>query len=245
MKKIILLIILMLGLSGCSANYDLVYENGNFYESIDIIDKKGTIIEGEIFEDKINNYYNNNYDLVNYKIQPGDMSDEEIVKEYDIYKKSIINKDDIYGINLSFGYNSGMDYQNSSLRYSFFENMLITNEYISAGEIKNIFNIYNNLDEITITFKTDKYVNYSNADYVENGKYIWNFTKSNFMGKNIKIEFSDKDNRDFVEKLKDKTYNVEDSQYDKIINYFFIILGVILLSIIVFVSVKVKNSNKK
>lgn len=245
MKKIITLVLFMFLLSGCTANYELVYENGNFYESLNIVDLKDNVVDGQSFNTLIDNYYNNVTLLVDYKVQPGDMSEEEINREYETYKKTIINDGNNYGLNLKYDYDSSNKYINSAIRYSLFENMNIIGENISAGEIKDIFNNYSNLDKITVTFRTDKYVNYNNADIVEDGKYTWIFTKSNYQNKNIKINISDEDTRDFVEVLKDETHDIEDEEYDNIFKYVFIIIGIVLLIIALFVFVKIKNSNKK
>ena len=55
-------------------------ENGNFYESLDIVSTKDSVVDGQSFNTLIDNYYNNVTLLVDYKVQPGDMSEEEILE---------------------------------------------------------------------------------------------------------------------------------------------------------------------
>jgi len=159
MKKIkyLLLIAFVLVLTGCSADYELTYEDGVFTEDITIYEDKG-LENGEILsvtsiqnnDPKIqiddNNYYEINHSSNNdknilklhYKYDDISFSDSKVIKEC-FQTKTVMDKDKFYSVNLSGD---------------------ITCEY---------------LDKATITLKSDRKVLDSNATEKDekNGIYKW------------------------------------------------------------------------
>lgn len=234
MKKIILLILSILMLSGCTVNYNLVYENETFKENLEVTSQKDKIIDGQVFSSIVDNYYNNVNVLVDYKVQPGDMTDEEILLEYDTYNKTLINREDVYGINLGYDYNEETNYVNSSLVYSLFDKIEITDDYINVSGGKNIFDNYSNLEQIVVSFKTDKKVLEANSDEVKNNTYYWYINKINYDKKTIKINI---DKSVVIEEFNENVNNIT--------RIVFILLGVVLFIGLIFVLIKFKNSNKK
>ena len=93
MKKILILLNCIFLLTGCNAEYRLKYENNTFDESLTLVSHK---------EDSFVNYVNSNYNrnfFINYKLQLGDMSENEYISKYGgIYNKEIINEENNYGI---------------------------------------------------------------------------------------------------------------------------------------------------
>lgn len=234
MKKIILFICFIF-LTGCSAEYNLVYENNKVIESLNVLSLPNDIVDGQIFSNKVDSYYNNINLIVDYKVEPGDMSESEIVAKYPTYKKSLINNDGLYGLKLGYTYELKDDYSNSAIVYQLFNKVVINDNYFQANNIKDVFSNYPELDSINITFKTDKKVANSNADKVENNIYYWNINKDNFEGKSINVKF----NNSLVEE--ENILNANNGW-----NLIYIILGIIgvgiLISIIVIYE-KVRKSN--
>lgn len=237
MKKIILFICFIF-LTGCSAEYNLVYENSKIIESLNVLSFPNDIVDGQLFSDKVEIYYNNINLLVDYKIEPGDMSESEIRSKYPTYNKSLINSDGLYGLNLGYTYKLKDTYSNSFIVYQLFDRFVINDNYFRAHNIKDIFSNYPELDNIKITFRTDKYVESSNADKVENGIYYWDINKDNWKSKDINISFYDEEisNYDSFIKKSNTRWNI--------IYVIFGILGVCVLVSIVVIYEKVKNSNK-
>jgi len=224
----------MLLLSGCTVNYNLTYENEVFSEEVNVIGLKDSVYDGISFSNIIDNYYNNVNLLVDYKIQPGDMSEEEIIKEYETYEKNLINNNTSYGININYEYKKESKFSNSQLVYAIFDNIVVTDSSINVSDGKNIFNNYSNLEEVVITFKTDKKVLECNSDEVKDNIYYWYINKLNYDKKTIKINF-------------DKNIVVEDfnKNVNNITKYTLIVFVFVLIFTSVFILFKFINSNKK
>lgn len=231
MKKIILLVCFIF-LTGCKAEYSIIYEDNNLSESLNVVSS----FNDNNFKSLVNEYYNNSLFIVDYNIETGDMSNDEIINKYSIYNKSIINKDGIYGLKLNYSYNVINDYKKSFIVHSLFDNFIINDNFFKAYDIKDIFLNYNDLEEIVISFKTDKKVESSNADIVENNIYYWNINKNNYKDKVINITFDNSESNEVNKILNNNSENI-----------IYIILGVLGIGILISVLViyeKVKKSNK-
>lgn len=235
MKKVCFLLLSIFFLTGCSANYSLVYENGVLSESLSVTSNKSDVIDGEYYDSLVNNYYNNVNLLVDYTVQPGDMSEEEQLQNYNFYNKSIIDSDGKYGINLFYSYNERNNFKYSFIVHNLYDNVSVTNDYIQVYNVKDIFSNYPYLDSINITFKSDKNVDCINADKVEDGVCFWYINKYNYLNnKSIKVNF-----------VNNSEINILTSNNGWDIIY--IILGIIGISLLVAIIViyeKVKKSNK-
>lgn len=231
MKKIILLVCFIF-LTGCKAEYSIIYEDDNLSESLNVVSS----FNNNNFKSLVNEYYNNSLFIVDYNIETGDMSNDEIINKYSIYNKSIINKDGIYGLKLNYSYNVINDYKKSFIVHSLFDNFIINDNFFKAYDIKDIFLNYNDLEEIVISFKTDKKVESSNADKVENDILYWNINKNNYKDKVINITFDNSESNEVNKILNNNSENI-----------IYIILGVLGIGILISVLViyeKVKKSNK-
>lgn len=227
MKKIFLLFVMLFMLTGCTANYELSYYNDSLEEKLIIPSSNVETSNGYTLNALLEDYFNNMNLLVNYKIQSGDGDDNN----YPHYNKSFST---ISGLNLNYSYSEKEDFNNSSIVYSLFEKVNITDNYIKAREIKNIFNNYELLDEINIVFKTDKNVTSNNADKIVNDEYIWVINKNNYQNKIINITYDNK-----------KKINVFGEKENSILNYILIILGSVLALGVLIVFFKISISNKK
>ena len=202
LKRIIFLIISMIMLSGCSAEYELNFVDAKYNEKFKTI---------------------------------GSINDENYRNEIDVLNdKNVFNNDKGYGVILSYSYNSKDDYLKSSIIYSMFQGFNITDDEIYLYDPLNVFLTYPLLDDITISFKSDKKVYDNNADEVKNNKYYWYLNKDNYKDKNIRISFKKN------EMLSQKNIVISDKSF-KFGMYIFLII--LLIGVLVIFE-KVKKSNK-
>ena len=234
MKKIYFLLISIFLLTGCNAEYNLVYKNNEFNESLKIITLKDDYFDYSLTKSLIDNYYNMSL-LTNYKLQPGDNIIENC-EECEFYSKELIDENNNYGININYNYKELNDLKNSSIIYTLFEKNYINENYIEARECKNIFDYYTNLNEVKVIFSTDKEVIESNSDQEIDDKYYWYINKENYQDKEILIKLGEKEN---------EIINSDGYFTGNIIKYILMILAIIILISIVVIYEKVKNSNKE
>jgi len=230
--KIITLLLMLCFITGCDANYKLEYINGKFNEKLEIINFSN-------IKDEVINVYN--FDLSTNYLDISDYSKEEGLKQgYKYYNKKLEDNALIYEYEFL-----DMDYANSQIARTLYPKMSVLKDELNSNKISDIYLRYPELDNITIEFKTDKFVSYHNADDKINDAYYWYINKNNYERKEIKISFSEEDSRDFVEVLKEEAKDLDNNDYDNLFKYTFIILGLVSLVIIIFVFIKVKTSNKK
>lgn len=232
MKKIYIIIISLFLLTGCDVKYDLVYDNEILSESLNVTSLKNDIIDGRPFFSLVDEKYAMPL-LVNYKLEPGDASVEEC-DMCEFYNKKLINNNSLYGINLHYDYIVKENISNSSIAYTLFESVEVTDNSIEANSPKNIFSSYPELDEIVVTFKTDKKVIETNCQEVKDETYYWYIDKDNYEYASINIQI-------------DNTVNkIEyDKRADNITKYSILGTIVFVVGLGLFVFVKVINSNKK
>lgn len=233
--KIVTLILMLCFLTGCDANYKLEYVNNSFNESFSTFNLSG-------LEEEVKSVYN--FDLSTNYLDVSDYSKEEGLAEgYTYYEKNLQQEN---GLILSYQYNFSEDnYINSQIARMLFPNMHFVNNELKSGKISDIYLRYPDLNNITIEFKSDKFISNNNADDIKNNVYYWYINKNNYENKEINITFSEEDGRDIVEILQDEAKELDKNDYNKISKNVFIGLGVILFIISIFVFIKFKNSNKK
>ena len=108
--------------------------------------------------------------------------------------------------------------------------------HINAYGIKNVFETYTNLTDITISFKTDKYIKSINSDEKKGNTYYWYINKENYKDKSINITFTDS----YLESISiDEDKNVE-SYIDVII----IIIVLIIMMFVLVIYTRYKKTNK-
>lgn len=227
MKKIIVLLCISFILTACSAEYNLIYEDNVFKENLKI-----TSLKNDTFVNEVNNNYNRNF-FVDYKLQLGDMSEKDYISKYGgIYNKSIIDENDIYGLQLGYSYEN--NYQNSSIVLNLFEYIYIYDNVIKASKIRPIFDNYTNLNDIKIIFSTDKKIKDSNADEIKGNYYYWYITKDNYTNKEIKIELLNQE---------ENLITTDGYLSGSVIKYIIMGIVIILLIFIPVIYEKVKKSN--
>lgn len=230
LNKIILFVVILLALSGCSATYNIEIKDNKVYEYAKIWDSKEGIdnkIEknGYSLKEEMDITFNNIHDKNN--------GQEEVkTRSFNLNK---INDDLYYGIS----YENSFDlekYNNSPLLQQCYKDVTINVEdniiVINSSNYFNCFDYYGYLDNVNIKLTTN-YVSLSNnADKVNENEYNWIITKDNYKNKSIYIEL-------------DKTkYLLTEEKVDKLLNIILIILGGLALIFGIFVFIKIKKSNK-
>lgn len=213
MKKIILLSFILILLSGCTANYEVVIDGDKIKERLTITETDKSIF------DKITDTgwtVRDSFDAL--------LSGDEFSRQD--YSIKSLNSEDQLGVKYS---NDSLEsLENSSVINQCFNNPSISVEdnivYIDTGEFE-CFDLYDNLDSIRIVFKTNHKVLDANADTIENDSYIWNITKDS--NKVIKISYDSS-----ITKINYTTYVVV------VLIFIVLIIGLLL----VFRKVKNKNN---
>ena len=231
MKKI-LVVLLVLLLTGCSVEYKLDYNEGIYNEELSVKESKDEIQNNEVLSDLEREYYNKNI-LVNYNVDTGDIDNSDFPSYFEVYNKYLID-DEYSGIKLSYSFKD--DYKDSSIINELFNSIEINRESITFKSIKNIYTKYPYLNNIIVSFKTDRYIKDSNEDEVKDNTYYWYINKDNYKDKFIYIVFTDNK----LETIK----NISKYKANQLISIISlsIILGLLILFLIIFE--KVRKSNK-
>lgn len=229
MKKIIILIILMISLTGCEAVYNLDISNNTFTEeliltttdkstkiqkNINVALKSNIPVNDEYYKPEVNFKQNN---LKYYEITKIDTNNEigvryqtELTK--DEYSSSTIVKEHA-----------------PSFKINEVGNIISLN----LGNKRSIFENYPDLDKLTINITINNKVSKNNADSINGNTYTWNLTKDNYKTKEIYINYNKKQQTE------------ETTNKPKInLNIIFIIIGTLLIGIILYILIKAKNTGK-
>lgn len=218
MKKIFLLIIAILLLSGCTVEY-----NVNFTK--DLASEK-VIMNGVTYE---------TFPVEAYKNDQGASEDAieiEGIEYYDI-TNTTNSTDFTYDFPLArYGESNGanMCYKNVSVI-----KMDDNNYNMFTSNYNSCINYYPELEQITINLKftNDFNITENNADKVENNTYTWIIDRNNYDNKNIEISYS------FKEENGEESTNKTDSK-----NNILIILGsfgVLIVVLIIVLNIKNKK----
>ena len=215
--KIVLLIVILLSLTGCSFEYNMKIDTNTISEE--------------------NIVYIPNTDKNDIKQEV-----EKLVSRYTgptnslgMYNQSVIEDNNNFGMSYKKNYDTLNDY-NNSLSFSIcYDNYKLIKEkdkiVISTSKRFNCFNKYSELDDVTINIDSSLEVESSNADEVNGNIYTWNINKSNADNKPINIV------------LKPNTEQKEKQRQLSVV--LLVIAAFILLGIIVFlIRSKGKRKNK-
>lgn len=178
MKKILYLFILLLLLTGCTANYTLEIENDTFKENISSSFSLNSLDEGVRATLPL----------------PDDYKYNAFVNRDNMFLDIVFDSDydnDLANFNEKYIYNAN-NFENASSINDCFEEHTFYNEenfyYIKLG---GSFNCRYEADVINITIKTDNKVLSTNAKKKGN-EYSWKLTEDNFDNTDIYIEISKK-----------------------------------------------------
>ncbi len=169
MKKIIMLVLLVLLLTGCSAEVNVIINDTGINETVTIIDNNTS------------SYYNNVpafYKDIFSELEP-DVKNSGV--EY--YNRNVTQGSGSYKINYSYKYSFDnykdartvkTAFKSFNLRKDVSENQII----ISTDSSQlGLFNTYKNLTNVKVNITPTYQVVKSNADYVNGNIYTWNFNK--------------------------------------------------------------------
>ena len=226
MKKILILLILMISLTGCEAVYNLDINNNTFTEelilttndkssksqkTVNVALKSKIPVDDNYYKPEVNFKQNN---LKYYQISKID-TDNELGARY----KANLTKE---------------EYLTSTLVKEHFPNFKLneTGNIISLnlGKKENIFDNYPDLDKLTINITINNKVTKHNADGVNNNIYTWNLTKDNYNKKEIYLNYN----------KNEKHSETEEEKFNY--NIIFIIIGIIIISFTTYIAIKAKNT---
>lgn len=179
MKKIVMSLLSLFLLTGCSVQYNVELNNDKVKEEINFL---------------IDDISNNQDDYLYLKdFNPVADLDNNIQ-----YKKKIVNSSNSTRGTYSYTYR-GDSYRDSRVFSQCFDIYSIVDEedkyYIGAsGEFKCLSVDYHTVDKVIIKFKTDYEVIDNNADSVDGNEYTWTIDSNNYKDVSINIIANKKNN---------------------------------------------------
>ncbi len=215
--KLVLLIIILLSLTGCSFEYNIKVNTNTITEEnvIYIANTNKNNIKQEV-ENLVNNYTGPTNSL-------------------GMYEQSVVEKNNEFGMSYKKTYDELTDY-NHSLSFSIcYDSYKLIKEkekiVISTSKEFKCFNKYKELDNVTVNINSELEVESSNADEVNGNVYTWNINKSNANNKPINLV------------LKPNTEKIENKK--EISVFLLVLLAFILFGIIILlIRLKGKRKNK-
>lgn len=226
-KKIFLMLVISIILSGCSATYNLEFSSTGIkeeliinQEKVDLNEVKGIYIDSPV-----------DYDVI---VPDDDFS--KIDKSIPLYEKDFINTSNGYQVKYSYNKHSDKSLANSNIVKNGFLNAssVIHNntKQLSTSNGLIAFKAYPELTDVTINIKTDYNVLNNNADLVNGNVYTWYFSKDN-NNKNIYLLMDIKQN-DVTNKQEETVKNNQETKKEKesSIIVLFIFLGIFIIVMI-------------
>lgn len=227
MKKIILIFLSIILLSGCDINYNINITNNKISTDLDL----------SVSETDYKNYNDNQEEKLSATLY--EYFDEREILAFDdmnykdFYNKKVSKNGRSLDVNYTYKY-TYLDFYKSSLLNTCFEDFIVLNEdnyfYVKAfGK----FNCY--YDDTKINIKTDRKVINSNHDSYKDGVYTWNIDRDK--SNNVNIIFQvDKENHFVEDDISSKKENGID---------LLTIVGIILgIGALVILGIIMKKQNK-
>lgn len=186
MKKIIILFLSLIILTGCQIKYELQFEDENLIENINVELKKNdeNKIE-EIKKYKVYSAFDNNYQKL-YKVN---------------YNEGINN----FNANYQYTYNFDEFRHALYIKSCFDAFSFVTsndNYILSTSQGFNcMFVDYNKVDNVEVVINSNHEIIESNADEIKNNKLIWNINDDNAESKSIYVKFGSVKQLSFFDKI--------------------------------------------
>ena len=178
MKKIIILLITTILLTGCNATYDIKFTENNIKDSIKIYTnskKVQTATENTItnFTDQLGNWE----------------------RGYEYYKRELYTTDKITGYNYTYTFNYDEYDAMSQLRKCYKDFELNYEENTITLKTSNEFlcnNYYQEVNSLELNISSEYQIISSNADTKSNNIHTWKINKNNYKNKPIELTISKK-----------------------------------------------------
>lgn len=220
-KRIIVLVISLLLMTGCTCEYNLTIDNSNYQESISI---NGTTNDEII-------HFNNDWKVPIDKNEYNNISGEPGTKveiDTDIYQYKLT------GNNLTFTNDFTKSNLNNSTAISICYDKVTIQNYedsiiISTSNKVQCFNKYPSLTNIKINITTDKPVKKHNADSVNKNTYTWNISQNDSESKPINMIINNK----YSEPSKESQSSQTDNKNNKKDYSLYILCGILLIIVLI------------
>lgn len=221
MKRVILCIICLICLTGCSVQYDLDITEDSISEATKIYTD---VTKNEMYADLLlTNFFSDSTKIFepiyfnddNYDYYLGGY--QEKVRYYDV--KSYL-KNNYQGLEIQNAFSFSDYYRSSAVKKCFDELNIQKSEniyLIRTSNRCNVFNTYSLLDEIKVNVHTDLEIISNNADYVNGNTYTWIINRENYTNKSVRFSLTTvkDDLSNFDGNSKDNS-NVDDNKKDDI-----------------------------
>ena len=235
-RRIILLIIITIFITGCNATYTLTLDEEKINTELHISNKdKSTWDNFKLYRDGKEPVGNSMY---LYETARNDKDDE----------LSVVYSEETMPFN-NFQHSLSIAYYvvelSGEANYTY-DDEKITFEF---NKLNTIYDKYPSFNNFTIKFKTNHEVISHNADEVKNNNYYFYITKENAINKQIKLEIS----RDYNNNIKieepeqqEKIFMKDEEGYfnNKSLIVFYVLLGILGVIAIIIIMIKVINSNR-
>ena len=228
MKKLFLAMVMLMLITGCKSKVLIKIDGTSIEENLYYLKEKSELINNDIsatFDNDVKPYLGMKGTVEGFRIEPIEnyTERESAMRLYNTYKSfeqlsnSLLlqNCYDLYKIS-----KENEDYYN-----------------ITTSDRFTCFDRYKELDNVELIIETNNDVSYSNADKIEENKYIWNITRTNSDSKKISITISKNKNEEKAKKEKDKI------KYREILIGLGLVTGIIIL-ITLGIAIKHKRVNK-
>lgn len=234
-KRIIVLVISLLFMTGCTCEYNLTIDNNTYKEKI--------IFSGTT-NDEIN-YFKNEWTIPVDKDEYNNISGEpgsKIEINSDIYQYQLI------GNNLTFNNNFTRSSLNNSTAISICYDKVTIQNYedsivISTSSKVQCFNKYPTLTNIKIDITTDKPVKKHNADSVNQNTYTWNISKNDSESKSINMIINNRSEESSSENEPNQKENKNIKKDYSLYIFCGILLIVILIGYLIITKIKKNNDD--
>lgn len=201
MKKIIKkisLILLLILISGCKANYEINLNDDFFQEKLTFIETRDNVIHSNDYRQKLNRFLENGL----YTI-----SEENFLDYVEDGTKYTINKIETNGLGAEIiGITPKSLLTETTIVNVCFNNIKITTKdkktKIETSKDFSCFDSYSLLEEVKVKVISNNIL-VSNADLKEHDNHVWIFTKENYKDKNIKLEINNLP--DYIPEKKEST----------------------------------------
>ena len=190
--KILILIIIMFLISGCTAEVNIEIDRNKINESTNITVYENVVYPKEVLRTSFRNYIPIYADDVIVDTLP-DQAYPDII----YYQKKETDLGNGYLFNYSYNFNIDEYKEARTIKDSFksynvsFNNREETLRLSTDNEGIIYFNDYPQLEEVRINIKTDYLVKEHNADRIDDDTYTWIFTKDSKNSINMLIDLSD------------------------------------------------------